>query len=119
MKIFRFDRGVAHHIAQFESSFEHQFLAIARGGEVRISIMYLGAGDRVGRHEARIAQLFAVVQGNGRVEAAGARTPIASGRAAFWGAGESHAAGTDTGMVAIVVEGNSLGPDAALAQMVD
>jgi hypothetical protein len=33
------------------------------------------------------------------------RVPIAVGRAAFWGRGEEHETGTDTGLTAIVLEG--------------
>jgi quercetin dioxygenase-like cupin family protein len=70
--------------------------------------MRLGPGGVVGYHRAASHQLFAV-EGEGWVRGAGPdRIPIQAGQAALWESGEEHEAGTDTGMVAIVVEGDAL-----------
>jgi hypothetical protein len=53
--------------------------------------------------------LLCVVTGEGWVSGPdGNRIPIAVGRAAFWGRGEEHETGTDTGLTAIVLEGQDL-----------
>ena len=43
--------------------------------------------------------------------------PIRAGQAAFWENGEWHSAGSDTGMIAIVVEGESLDPGQFMPEM--
>jgi quercetin dioxygenase-like cupin family protein len=116
MRFFRFDADVAHQVTQYDSAFRHQFLGIADGGQVSVSVMHFGAGDHVGRHEARVAQIFAVVSGAGWVQAEGERVPISSGRAAFWEAGEAHAAGTDGEMTVVVVEGADLHPERVMPE---
>ena len=65
----------------------------------------------LGRHTQSLAadQLFVVVQGSGWVRGEEAeRTVIEPGTAAFWTAEEWHESGSETGMMAIVVEGNAL-----------
>jgi hypothetical protein len=45
------------------------------------------------------------------------RVPIIAGRAAFWAAGERHAAGTDSGMMAMVLEAEALDPGQLLVEI--
>ena len=116
MKLFRFDREGAHHVTRFDSDFRHQFLSITDTG-ARISVVYFGPGEHVGRHETQTDQLFAVVLGEGWVEADGKREAIDSGIAAFWVRGESHAAATEHGMTAIVVEGTDLHPERVMREV--
>jgi quercetin dioxygenase-like cupin family protein len=76
---------------------------------LHVGCMRLGPGGLVGYHRASTHQLFAVVEGAGWVRGAGVeRVPISAGQAVYWEAGEEHEAGTDTGMVAIVVESDML-----------
>ena len=112
MRLFRFDPEVSHRIEHFGSSFLHQFLSITTEGELRVSVMHLGPGDHVGYHQAMTPQLFAVVAGDGWVQRHD--VPLATGRAAFWSAGEWHAARTDTGLTAVVVEGQHVNPAAVM-----
>ena len=112
MRLFRFDPGVSRHIEQFGSSFLHQFVTVASGGQTSVSIMHLAPGDRVGYHEAAIGQIFAVVAGEGFVRGdAPEDVAIRTGQAAFWAAGEAHGAHTSTGLTAVVIEGANLRPD--------
>lgn len=111
MRLFRFDDGVGRPIEQFGSS--HLLLTpIQRTpGELQIVCMHLGRGGLVGHHQADPSQLFLVVQGAGWVRSGElAAVPIRAGQAAFWESGEWHSSGTDTGMTAIVLEGESLDP---------
>ena len=61
------------------------------------------------RHSAVAPQLFVVVRGTGWVSGAdGARDVIAAGEAVLWEQGEEHESGSDEGMMALVLESESL-----------
>jgi quercetin dioxygenase-like cupin family protein len=116
MQVFRFDPEVAWPVTDYGSSFRLSRLLWARAGEVRVDCLFLEPGDRVGSHPAGLPQLFCVVAGEGWVQSAGTENvSISPGRAAFWTAGEEHAAGTDVGMTAIVVQAEALDPTALLS----
>jgi len=85
-------------------------VGVARAsGDVRIALLRLEAGGVLGRHPAVGPQLFLVVAGDGSVEGGeGARQPITAGAAAFWEDGELHETTTETGLTAVIVEGESL-----------
>ncbi len=81
-------------------------------GDVQVGCMRLAPGGRVGAHQATTRQLFLVMSGEGWVRGPESeRTPIAVGQAAFWEPGEEHESGSETGMVALVIEGDTLDPD--------
>jgi gentisate 1,2-dioxygenase len=71
--------------------------------------IYLLPGGVVGMHPAEQRQLFMVVQGSGWVRGGNSgQVPIEAGQAVLWEAGELHGSGTETGMTAIVLEGEHL-----------
>jgi hypothetical protein len=74
--------------------------------------MYVGSKGVIGYHQAVTPQLFLIVEGKGWVRGGSSdeRMPIGMGQAAFWEKGEWHESGTDTGMTAIVMEGETLIP---------
>lgn len=77
--------------------------------EAHFVVIEVGPAGVVGRHPAVGAQLFAVVRGSGWVSGGdGEREPIAIGEVVVWEPGEEHESGSDEGMVALVVEGESL-----------
>jgi quercetin dioxygenase-like cupin family protein len=81
-------------------------------GDVQVGCMRLAPGGRVGAHQATTRQLFLVISGEGWVRGPELeRTPIVVDQAAFWEPGEEHESGSETGMVALVIEGDSLNPD--------
>src|ERR1700728_4376463 len=88
MQIHSFTRSDGKRIDHFGSSFVLTQLTNPEG-TARVACFHLGPGDLVGEHEAAGGELFCVVDGEG------------------WVTGERHAAGTDSGLVAIVLEGNS------------
>jgi hypothetical protein len=110
LKIYRFDAKAGQPIGFFGSDFI-QVGIVRTPGAATVSCMYLAPQGLVGYHPATVPQLFVVVQGEGwaRGQAPG-RLPIAVGQAAFWEAGEWHETGTDTGLAAIVIEGEGLSP---------
>jgi len=142
MKIYPFGPEVGRRITQFESDFVMTPLArigglgrdgasvgdaegatlspgtrIARQG-AQVGCMHIGPGGVVGFHQATVQQLFLVVAGAGWVRGPEAdRTPIRPYQAAFWTAGEWHESGSDTGMTAIVIEGETVDPAQFLSEL--
>jgi quercetin dioxygenase-like cupin family protein len=118
MQLFRFDTEVAWPVTDYGSRFRLSRLLWARSGEVRVDCLFLEPGDHVGSHPASLPQLFCVIAGEGWVQGAGVeRVVITPGQAAFWTAGEEHAAETDAGMSAIVIQAEALDPAALLASV--
>ncbi|MGI8588652.1 MAG: cupin [Chloroflexia bacterium] len=108
MKLYRFGPDAARHITNFGSDFGMSM--VFRGdGPLQGGCMHIGAGGLVGYHQTTVPQLFLVTAGEGWVRGEGPeRTPIRSGTAAFWVGGEWHEAGSETGMTAIVIEGEGI-----------
>lgn len=114
-RTFRFDAGLGRHVTRFGSDFTMSRLF--HSGELHVGCMRLEPGGLIGMHPAATPQLLAIVEGEGWIRGEeGPRVPISAGGAVFWSEGEMHETGTDTGLVAIVVEtkalddGESLGP---------
>lgn len=111
MKIFRFDREVGRGVDQYQSSGFTISRVAQWFGDAVIHCAYLGTNGVIGYHQAVMPQLFLVVQGEGWARGeAPVKTPIQAGQAAFWEKEEWHESGTDTGMVAILIEGTNLDP---------
>ena len=105
MKIFRFDRETGKAVDRFGSTGFTLTRVAHLLEETMIQCAYLEPGGVIGYHQATVAQLFLVVQGEGWVrEQAPERTQIQAGQGAYWEEGEWHEAGTETGMTAIIIE---------------
>lgn len=79
--------------------------------ETMLHCMVLAANGLVGYHQTVSNQLFMVVAGEGWVRGESEQEhPISAGQAAFWQAGEWHAARTDRGLTALVIEGGDVSP---------
>lgn len=112
MKLFRFDQQVGKKIDRFNSVHATISRIVRTPESVHIGCMHLEAEGVVGYHPAVVPQLFLVVSGEGWVRGEGdERMPISAGQAAYWIAGEGHESGTQTGMVALVIEGEGLEPE--------
>lgn len=108
MKLFRFDQEVGREITAYSST-SLIMCKIATLMDAHVGMMHIGKQGVVGYHQAVTPQLFLVVNGAGWVRGESeVRTPIQVGQAAFWGAGEWHESGSDTGMMALVIESESL-----------
>jgi quercetin dioxygenase-like cupin family protein len=111
MKLFRFDSSVGRLLDQFDSRRTIITRIAHLTQETFVRCFYLDAGGVVGYHSAGENQLFLVVAGQGKVRGrAGEWVSIAQGRAALWLAGEDHESRTETGMIALVLEGKDLDP---------
>ena len=104
VRIITFDSSTARHVDAFASDFR-----LARIGDVRharLHVAHLSPGEHIGRHAAATDQAFLVVAGEGWASGADdQRVVIQAGHGAVWVQGEQHAAGTETGLTAVVVEG--------------
>ncbi len=82
---------------------------VIRSEQAHVAVAILAPDGAIGRHPAAVLQLFVVVEGSGWVAGGDTeRVEVAAGDAVLWEAGEEHEAGTDAGMVALVVESNAL-----------
>ena len=108
MEIFQFDR--AERIIEAHGSIGLRATRVAAGpGQVRLTCLNVEPGGVIGTHPATDAQLFLVISGDGWTAGPdGERVPILTGWGVRWEAGEVHTSGTDTGLVALAVEGAPL-----------
>ncbi|ART77032.1 cupin [Sutcliffiella horikoshii] len=115
MKFFRFDKEIGFPIKQYDSQGAH-FIKVCRNKqENSIGFIQLDAGGVVGYHQATVQQLFIVVQGDGWVTGTDReKTPIKSGEGVMWEEGEWHESGSESGMLALVVESETI--DTSLLQ---
>jgi len=111
MKIYRFDSEVGREIEKF-GSINFIFSAVAHlKVEARVSCAHLSVDGLIGYHQAVTPQLFLAVQGQGWVrDETSDRFSITAGHAVFWDKGEWHESGTNTGLMAIIIESESLNP---------
>ena len=106
MRIYSFSTSAGHQAGGFGNDFVLSPLT-SPDGTASVACFHLAAGGYVGEHEAVVGQLFCVVEGQGWVSGRdGRQKPIHAQQAAYWEPGEMHAAGSDSGLIAIVVEGN-------------
>ena len=111
MRVFRFDMEAGYPIERFDSGNAVFSRIVRTDSPVSVGCIHLGADSVVGYHPAVVNQLFLVVAGKGWVRGEEElRIPITAGQAVFWTAGEGHESGSESGMTAIVIEGEGLDP---------
>lgn len=115
MKRFRFGDETSWTINDYGSSFRLMRLHWSKSAETRVDIAYLAPGDFIARHATGLPQLFCVLIGSGWVSGDDEfEFPISAGEAAFWTHGEIHAARSDQGLTAIIIQSPDLDPGALL-----
>ncbi len=118
-RTFRFDADLGRHVTQFGSDFV--ISRLFHSSELHVGCMRLEPGGVIGMHPAATPQLLAVVEGEGWVRGEdGVKTQVSAGGAVFWTEDEMHETGTDSGLVAIVIETSALadGPELGPAPLV-
>lgn len=108
MEIFTFGKKVGQVINHFDSTFIMTKILNTKA-EVRMNCMHLAEGGIIGYHKAVVPQLLLVVQGEGRTWYQ-RESVVATGDAVFWEKGEGHETISETGMMAIVIEAETLEP---------
>lgn len=110
MKIYNFEPSHGEKIDNFNSDFIFSKITRSTTG-VKVSCFHLGAKGLVGYHEASTQQLFLVLKGKGWARGKFPnKISITENQAVFWEKNEWHEAGTETGLVAIVIEGDFENP---------
>lgn len=109
LEIFTFGKKVGQVINHFDSTFIMTKILNTKA-EVRINCMHLAEGGIIGYHKAVVPQLLLVVQGEGCVRGISGESVVTTGDAVFWEKGEGHETISETGMMAIVIEAETLEP---------
>ncbi len=108
MEVFRFDRG-EKVIRNFGSKGLLAARIAAGDGRVHLACLTVEPGGVIGTHPAAETQLFLVIAGEGWIAGPdGEQVRIATGWGVRWDAGENHTSGTDTGLIALAIEGATL-----------
>jgi len=112
---FRFDSDVGQRIETFGSANFVLSHILKITSESYVHCVHLGPQGKIGRHQTPARQLFLVVQGAGLVCGEGMDClPVRLGDAVLWEKDEQHEASTDSGLVAIIIEGETLDPAARM-----
>jgi quercetin dioxygenase-like cupin family protein len=111
MKLIEFSPEYAQPIELFESVAASS-VALGDGkGEAHVYCLHFGPGGQIGEHRTEFGQLLLVVQGEGWASGRGGqRIPLNAGQGVYFDRGELHAKGSETGMVAIMVQVAQLEP---------
>jgi quercetin dioxygenase-like cupin family protein len=113
MKLIEFTPERARPIELFESA-GASAVALGDGtGEAHVYCLHFEPGGKIGLHPTGFGQLFLVVRGEGwACGADGRRVSLQAGQGVFFERGEVHSKGSETGMVAVVVQVSELDPRA-------
>jgi quercetin dioxygenase-like cupin family protein len=111
LRILEFGRDRAVPIEVYASRAAASVPLGSGRGEARVYALHFEPGGSIGRHRAGFGQLFVVVSGSGWVEGDdGTRKELAPGQAAWFARGEMHAKGSESGLMALMVQVDDLEP---------
>jgi hypothetical protein len=118
MRVVEFTPELAEPILLFESVAASSIPIGDGSGETHVYAVHFNANARIGVHPTGCCQLFLVVHGSGWAAGEdGQRISLRAGQGAFFETGEMHSKGSDTGMIAIMVQATRIDPTrAALAK---
>jgi quercetin dioxygenase-like cupin family protein len=114
VRVVEFTPELAEPISLFESVASSS-VAVGNGsGEMHVYAVHFKANAQIGMHPTGFCQLFLVVQGSGWAAGEdGQRINLSAGQGVFFERGEMHSKGSETGMVAIMVQATRIDPMAA------
>lgn len=105
IRLVDFTRQSARSIEQFASSGASSVALVHGNGESHAYAVYFVPGGTVGPHPAGFDQLFLVIEGSGWVAGAdGVRISVGTNHGAFVPKGEVHSKGSETGMLALMLQ---------------
>ena len=111
IRLERFNFDAESFVARDERLEATTIAPLTAPGAAQAAIFRLAPGGRIARHPATVAQVLAVLEGDGHVSGGdGTFEPIAAGEAVFWSAGEEHETVSDGGLTAVVLEAAELRP---------
>jgi quercetin dioxygenase-like cupin family protein len=75
----------------------------------RVTVATFGRDSSIGAHPAGVDQIFHVMSGHGWASGAdGMRVVLSAGEQVVWAEGEEHAAGSSSGMTAVIIQAEGL-----------
>lgn len=114
MHLIRFSPEDSMPITAFGSVSARGHLLADGAGESHAYAIHIAAGGLIGPHVAGFDQLFLVVQGSGWASGAdGVRVAVPAGCGAFFRRGELHAKGSESGLLAVMLQASSFALPAA------
>jgi quercetin dioxygenase-like cupin family protein len=94
-----------------------QATAVIGGDDFSVHIAHFEEGGIIGRHPARIWQLFAVLSGSGWVSGDDLGSwPISAGQAVLWEPGEVHQSTASEPMVVLIIRSRTRPPVDAIME---
>jgi len=116
LKIYSFKKDTGKHVTQFDSNFIMTRMAATESG-AHIGCMYLDPDGIIGYHKAVVPQLLLIIDGSGRARGSDVtEVHVEKGDAIFWEEGEYHGVVSARGLVAIVLESETLKPGAFMTE---
>jgi len=108
MRIVRLAGIRSDWIREFQSRGVRVAELTGGSGEAHFYVLRFEPGSAIGEHKTGFGQLLIVLEGSGWVEQAGHRRDIGQGFAAIFECGVMHAKGSDSGMLALMVQVENL-----------
>ncbi|MFB5269523.1 cupin [Paenibacillus enshidis] len=108
MYIYQFNKETGRVITKFDSNFIMSRI-LKLSGQSYIGCAHLEREGIIGYHQAPTPQLFLIVNGDGRIRGSdNIDYYITQGDAVYWEKGEWHETRTDSGLTAIIIEGEEI-----------
>ena len=108
IRLLDFAPKSARPISQFGSTGASSVELAHGNGESHAYAVHFEPGGSIGPHPAGFDQLFLAVQGSGCVAGAdGVRVSVGAQRGVFVPCGEIHSKGSETGMLALMVQAST------------
>ncbi|PKG23468.1 cupin domain-containing protein [Niallia nealsonii] len=109
MQFYQFKKENGFDVINYQSIAASYTKILKTEEQTNIGFMHIEPNGKVGYHQAPVAQLYIVVEGEGWIEGEDKkRIMLKSGEGVFWEEGEGHASGSDGGMTALVIQSVSL-----------
>lgn len=103
--VFCFEATLAKPIHKYASAGAASCELAHGDGECHAYAVHFEPGGNIGPHPAGFDQLFLVISGSGWVAGGdGVRHPVGAQSGAFIPRGETHSKGSETGMVAVMIQ---------------
>ncbi len=105
MEIYKFTMDDGKTIDNYNSVAAFYTKIMKTVEPTNIGLVYIEPGGVIGHHEAPVAQLFVVIQGEGWVSGEDRKKILLrNGEGVLWQTGQGHASGSDTGLTALVIQ---------------
>ena len=109
MKLYRFEKENGQEVHNYSSVSSFYTKIMKTVEPTNIGLMYIEKGGIIGYHEAPVAQLFIIVEGEGWIEGEDRNKIILqSGEGVLWKKGEGHSCGSDNGTTALVIQASHM-----------